>query len=123
MIQETFNPQPELTVEDLHTRADAEAASIVVFNNANISGFAGQIREWLLSRGVRVTDVGNMPNPDSANTTIRVYTGKTWTARYLASLMGLSEDRIITATPDGLTTADILISVGPDAQALLTSGG
>jgi polyisoprenyl-teichoic acid--peptidoglycan teichoic acid transferase len=124
VIQDTFNPQPELTIEDLRSRADAENASIVVFNNANVPGLAGLVREWLISRGVAVDDVGNMPNSDGGATTIRVYNAdKMWTARYLAALMGLGEESIITVTPDGLTTADILISIGPESQALLSSDG
>ncbi len=123
LIQDTFNPQPELTIEDLRTRAEAEAASIVVFNNANISGLAGQVREWLISRGIDITDVGNMPNSDGSPTTLRVYTGKTWTARYLAAMLGLDEAQIVTATPDGLTDADIMIVIGPESQAWLSSDG
>jgi LCP family protein required for cell wall assembly len=121
VIQETFNPQPELTTDDLRTRAEAENARIVVFNNANVSGLAGQVREWLISRGFSIEGVGNMPNADGTPTTIRVYTGMMWTARYLAAIMGLTEEAIITATADGLTDADILISIGPETQALLTS--
>jgi LCP family protein required for cell wall assembly len=120
LIQQTFNPQ-ELSEADLLARAEQEAARIVVYNNTEIAGLAGSTREWLISQGVTIESVGNITEPTSADTIIRLYTGKTWTARYLAELLGLSQDRII-ASSDGLTSADIMIVVGPDIQPLLTSG-
>jgi len=66
-----------------------------------------------------VTDVGNVPGPNSAPTTIRYYSDKTWTARYLAQLLGLPSDRLQAGTDD-LTTADIMVVAGPDIQPLLS---
>jgi LCP family protein required for cell wall assembly len=119
LIQRVFNPQPDLTVADLKTRADAEAATILVYNNTDISGLATQTREWLQSRGVNVLNVGNMPTPSNSNTVIRYYTGKEWTARYLAALLNLPLDRIEPGS-DRLTTEDIVVVVGPDIQPLLS---
>lgn len=118
LIQQVFNPQEDLALADLRTRAEAEAATIAVFNNTDTAGLANNTRDWLASRGVTVTNVGNTAQPNNANTVIHVYTTKTWTARYLAALMGLPEDRIQPGQ-DGLTTDDIAIIVGPDVQPLL----
>jgi LCP family protein required for cell wall assembly len=123
LLQQVFNPQvSEMTLSDLRTRAEAENASIVVYNNTNVAGLAGQTRDWLTSRQVTVSNVGNMPTPDGSATIIRDYTGKTWTARYLAALMNLPGERIQSGT-DGLTSEDVMIVVGSDMQPLLTGGG
>jgi polyisoprenyl-teichoic acid--peptidoglycan teichoic acid transferase len=123
LFQQVFNPQTsEMTLSDLRTRAEAENASIVVYNNTAVAGLAGQTRDWLASRQLSVSAVGNMPTPDGSVTIIRDYTGKTWTARYLAALMNLPGERIQPGT-DGLTSEDIMIVVGSDVQPLLTGGG
>ncbi len=119
LIQQVFNPQDDLSLSDLKTRADAEQASITVFNNTDVVGLAGQTRDWLAGRGVSVASVGNTQQPDNAATTIRVYTGKIWTGKYLAALMGLSADQVQPGA-DGLTTSDIAIVVGPDMQPKLS---
>jgi LCP family protein required for cell wall assembly len=121
LIQQVFNPQEGLALADLRTRAEAEAATIAVFNNTDTAGLANNTRDWLASRGITIASVGNTADPNNANTVIHVYTTKTWTARYLAALMGLTEDRIQPGQ-DGLTTEDIAIIVGPDVQPLLSGG-
>ncbi|MFN8530168.1 MAG: LCP family protein [Anaerolineae bacterium] len=121
LIQEVFDPQPQLTLSELRDRAAAENATIMVYNNSGVSGLAGQTRDWLASQQVNILDVGNTPAADNAPTTIRTYTGKIWTARYLAALMGLPADRVQPGG-DGLTTADIAVVVGSDIQPLLSGG-
>jgi hypothetical protein len=122
LIQQTFNPQDDLELADMLARAENEGARIVVYNNTDVSGLAGSTREWLISQGVQVETIGNIPEPTNAETTIRNYTNATWTARYLASLMGFSSERIERGG-DGLTTADIMIVVGPDIEDLLGNSG
>jgi LCP family protein required for cell wall assembly len=119
LLQEVFGEQRTLTQSDLRERAAQEAARIVVYNNTTTTGLATQTRDWLTSRGVTVSDVGNMPAPDDSVTIIRDYTGNPYTARYLAGLLGLPEDRI-QASSDGLTSADVMVVVGADIQPLLT---
>jgi len=118
LIQEIFNPQPAKTLAELRTLAEAEAATIAVYNSTSIGGLASQTRDWLISQQVQVASVGNMPTPDEGVTRIRDYTGRRWTARYLAALMGLPEDRIEVGG-DGLVSQDILVVVGTDIQSLL----
>ncbi|MEZ4667201.1 MAG: LCP family protein [Anaerolineae bacterium] len=120
LIQSVFYPDESLTLSDLRSRAETEKGSIVVFNNTDVAGLAGQTRDWLAGKGVDVAEVGNTPNPSNSNTVIRVYTGKLWTAKYLAALMGLPEDRVQPGA-DGLTAKDVAVIVGPDIQPVLSS--
>jgi LCP family protein required for cell wall assembly len=124
LIQQLFNPT-NYSLAELRTRAEAENAKIVVFNNTDIPGLAGQTREWLGSRQVNVGDIGSVQSPTNDATVIRNYTDKPWTARYLAVLLGIPPERIQPGA-DGATTADIMVMVGPDIQPLLkgeTPGG
>lgn len=118
LLQQVFNPEDDLTISDLRSRADSEKATIAVFNNTDVAGLAGQTRDWLAGRGVNVNSVGNPPTPNNADTVIQVYTGKIWTAKYLAALMGLPPERVRPGA-DGITTDDIAIVVGPDIQTVL----
>lgn len=120
VVRDTFNPPADLTIAEMRDRAAEEDASIVVYNNTSIAGLAGQTRDWLTSRGVTISNVGNIDPPTNApDIIIRDYTGNTWTTRYLAALMGLPQDAIRVAT-DGLTSADVMIVVGGDVQQLLS---
>jgi LCP family protein required for cell wall assembly len=124
LIDQVFNPQPDLSISELRQRAQAENATIVVYNNTDISGLASQTRDWLNSQGVSIpSQPGNMPEPSGAPTTIRDYTGSIWTARYLAALLGLPHDRIQPGAGDGLTSADVMVVVGADAPDLLAAQG
>jgi len=118
LLGQVFDPPENLSLAELRQRAEAENASIVVFNNTTISGLAGQTRDWLASHQVKIGDLGNTQNPDNVPTTIRDYKNKPYTARYLAQLLGLGEDRIQVGT-DNLTQSDVMVVVGPDVQPLL----
>jgi polyisoprenyl-teichoic acid--peptidoglycan teichoic acid transferase len=119
LLQQILTPEDNLTISELRTQSESEKATIDVFNNTDVAGLAGQTRDWLAGRGVTITNVGNTPGSTNENTVIHVYTGKIWTARYLATLMGLSADRVQPGA-DGLTTSDIAIVVGPDIQPILS---
>ena len=118
LIQRTFYPQPELSPGDLRAQADAENATIRVYNGTTITGLAGRTREWLTGRGVTVDDVGNAPDHNGANTVIKDYGSNRATTRYLADLLNLPQDRIQPGT-DGLAANGVVIVVGPDIQPLL----
>lgn len=123
LIDRTFNPQADLTLADLRQRAENEGSKIVVYNNTDIAGLAGDTRDYLASRQVTVENtVGNMPEPGNTETSIRDYTGKPWTARYLAALLNVPEERILPGG-DGLTSADVMVVVGADIQPLLSGEG
>lgn len=118
LIQDTFNAQADMTIDEIRARAADENASIIVLNNTTITGLAGSTREWLGTQGVAVTTVGNTENPDNTQTIIKDYTGNPWTARFLADTMGIPRDRILAGT-DGQTSEDIAILVGPDAEEII----
>lgn len=120
LIQQVFNPPEVLPESELRTRALAENATIAVYNNTDVTGLAGQTRDWLASKGVTVAQVGNTATPTNADTVIRDYGGNhTFTARYLAELLGLPSDRIQPGA-DGLLAEGVAVIVGRDVQPLLT---
>ncbi len=118
LIQETFYPGTAPTTADLRTRAEAENATIRVYNGTQIPGLAASTREYLVGRGVRVTDTGNAPNHNAQPTVIRYYNTGRDTALWLASLLNLPSDRVERGT-DGLATEGVIVVAGPDIQALL----
>jgi LCP family protein required for cell wall assembly len=120
LIQQVFNPPEDLPEGELRTRALAENATIAVFNNTDVQGLAGQTRDWLASQGITVAQVGNVPAPTNEDTIIRDYGGNhTFTARYLAELLGLPSDRIQPGA-DGLLAQGVAVIIGGDIQPLLT---
>lgn len=121
LVQQVLYTQDDLSLAELRQRAENEHATIMVFNNTDILGLASQTRDWLTGRGISVVGIDNTPNPDNADTFIQVYTGKIWTGRYLAALMGIPADRVRPGG-DGLTAEDIGIMVGPDVQTILSGG-
>ena len=118
LIMRTFYPQTQLSLAEVKARADAERAQIFVYNGTNVAGLAGATREWLLEQGVGVNGINNDVTRYRQQTEIREYGRYSWTARYLAQLMGLSEDRI-KRSADGIIADGVLIALGADAQAII----
>lgn len=118
LIQDTFNVQGDLTVEDLKNRAAVENATIAVLNNTTTQGLATTSADWLRARGVSVTTVGNAITPTETNTVIRDYTGNPWTARYLAAVMGLSPEQILVGG-DAQSSTDVAVLIGADISQIL----
>jgi len=118
LIQGAFYPQTQLTLAEMKERADEENPLIYVYNGTNVVGLAGDTREWLTARGVRVDDIGNDITNARALTEIREYGPYNWTAKYLAKLMGLPEDRIA-RSGDGRIAQGVLIALGEDALDII----
>lgn len=119
LMQRTFYPHIELSPAEIKARADADAAPIYVYNGTQIFGLAGATREWLIAKGVQVTGVGNDTRSDLEQTEIRNYGGRhLWTARYIAGLMGLPDERIARAG-DGLIAEGVMVALGADAPAII----
>ncbi len=118
LIMRTFYPQTQLSLAEIKARADAERAQIFVYNGTNVAGLAGATREWLLAQGVGVNGINNDVTTHRQQTEIREYGRYSWTARYLAQLMGLPEDRI-KRSADGIIAEGVLIALGEDAQAII----
>ncbi|GAB4307388.1 MAG: hypothetical protein Kow00117_00590 [Phototrophicales bacterium] len=123
VIQQTFDPQPDLSLADLQVRAAEEEATIMVYNNTSISGLAGQTRDWLTSRGVNVLNVASADPPANIpEVFILDFTGNPWTTRYLAELMGLPQSAIQPGAGSNIqTNADVVILVGSSVQELLAA--
>ena len=119
LILETFYAQSQLTLADMKARADEENPLVYVYNGTNIAGLAGDTRDWLVAKGVRVDDIGNDVTNGRRRTEIREYGRYSWTAKYLAALMGLPEDRIL-RSGDGLIAEGVLITLGEDAQEIIS---
>ena len=118
LILNTFYSQAPVTLADLKARAAEEAAPVYVYNGTNVPGLAGATREWLLARGVLVTGINNDVTIGRKLTEISEYGRYSWTARYLAQLMGLAEDRI-GQSGDGRIAEGVLVALGEDAQAII----
>jgi LCP family protein required for cell wall assembly len=108
-----------LSIAELRRRAEAENARIGVYNNTEIAGLASQTRDLLAIRQVSVANVGNMPTPTGGATVIRDLNNKPYTARYLAALLNLPEDRIEIGAPNG--SDDVMVVVGADIQPMLAA--
>ncbi len=108
-----------LSIAELRQRAEAENARIGVYNNTEIAGLASQTRDLLVIRQVTVTNLGNMPTPTGGATVIRNLNNKPYTARYLAALLNLPDDRIEAGAPNG--TDDVMVVVGADIQPMLAA--
>lgn len=118
LIQNVLYPQIQIDSGDLFSRSQAENATIRVFNGTDIAGLAGRTQEWLIGKGVSVTETGNAPAHANQPTVIQDYGNNQWTARYLADMLGLGIERIRPGT-DGLAANGIIIVVGPDIQEKL----
>ena len=118
LILNTFYSQTQLTLADLKAHAEAEAAPIYVYNGTNLPGLAGATREWLLAKGVLVSGINNDVTVGRKLTEISEYGRYNWTARYLARLLGLPEDRI-GQSGDGRIAAGVLVALGEDALAII----
>lgn len=120
LVTQIFNPPPDVEPVELRSRAQAENAVIAVFNNTDVAGLAGQTRDWLVSQGLSITTVGNTAAPENIPTVIREYgSGSSYTARYLAQLMGLPPERVQPGA-DGLVAQGVAVIVGTDIQPILS---
>jgi len=111
-----FTTEPILLEDDdPATRLAAEAATIDVLNGTETAGLAGRTSEFLQQHGIQITHTGNADHADHADSLIIVYTGKNYTAEYLADLLGLPPTAVVhEANPDA--AYDISIILGADYQ-------
>ncbi|MDX2076539.1 MAG: LCP family protein [bacterium] len=121
VVQQTFDPPTNMTDADLVTRYQAEAAKIEVYNNTDIPGLAATTRDWLQAQGVVIQAIGSTNPPANVpQIAILDYTGKPWTTKYLAQLMGLPETVIRPGAGGAIqTSADVIILIGSDVQAII----
>jgi len=89
-----------------------ENAKVSIRNGSTTMGLATQTTDYLKNQGVNVVETGNADRAYT-NTQIYIYTGKPYTAAYLANLMNVPAGQIINQyQPD--SNVDIVVIVGQD---------
>ncbi len=107
-------PLPQ-QADDPAVRLAAEAATIKVLNGTIAAGLAMFTADYLTQQGLRVVPADNADQSDYAESLIIVYTGKTYTAEYLARLLGLPPTAIV-HWADPNVDYDISVILGADYQ-------
>jgi polyisoprenyl-teichoic acid--peptidoglycan teichoic acid transferase len=99
----------------------AEGASVSILNGSSTSGLATQTGDYLKSVGMNVVEESNTEQLNS--TTITDYSGCPYTVAYLAELLGVSSNNIISAY-DPNATVNVVVKLGSDwaANNTLPSG-
>ena len=101
--------------DDPAARLQAEAATIAVFNGTTAEGLAGQTAEYVQQQGFQVTRTDNADRSDYPDSLVIVYTGKSYTAEYLAHLLGLPATAVVHGA-DPAAEYDISLILGADYQ-------
>jgi polyisoprenyl-teichoic acid--peptidoglycan teichoic acid transferase len=110
-----IQPRATLAPDDPAKRA-AEAAKVEVLNGAGVQGLAQATADWLKPQGVNVISVGTADRIDYTSTVIMDYTGKAYTARWLAQLFNVGEANILSGS-DPASPVDIKVILGQDWTA------
>jgi len=106
---------PASVGQDPKALADAEQARIAVLNGSGVNGIAAKTSDYLKGEGLNVTQEGTA-NRAYQSTTIVLYSGKPYTASFLASLMNVTNANIINQY-DPNAQADIAVMLGQDWAA------
>ncbi|GAB4571653.1 MAG: hypothetical protein Kow0077_08910 [Anaerolineae bacterium] len=117
LVADLFNPV-QMDRETLKELATSEAASLSVVNGTTQQGLAAEARDWLQAQGFAIAEIGNAPTTGYRRSVIKDYTGNPYTARYLASILGLEITQVQPGS-DNATVQDIQIVVGEDLIPLL----
>jgi len=117
LVSDLFNPI-KLEQDELRALAASETVTLSVVNGTTTQGLAAEARDWLQAQGFNVVEIGNATSSDYAQTVIKDYTNKPYTARLLASLLGLPPTAVQPGS-DNATVQDIQIVVGEDLIPLL----
>ena len=91
----------------------SEAAKVEVLNGAGVQGLAQATADWLKTQGVTVTSIGTADRTDYATSVIVDFSGKAYTARWLAKTFNVAEANIISSS-DTTSPVDIEVIVGQD---------
>jgi len=112
-----FTTEPAVSQEDDDpaARLAAEGASIEVLNGTNTAGLAGRTSEYLQQQGLEIAQIGNADRDDYADSLVIIYTGKNYTAQYLANLLDLPLTSMVHGA-DPNAEYDISVILGADYQ-------
>ena len=115
--RDIFTNEPVIpeTGDDPAERLQAEAATIQVLNGTTTAGLAGNTQVYLAGQGLPVTqdDIGNADHSGYTHSEIAVHTEKTFTAEYLAQVLGLPSSAVV-HEPDAAAEYDITVILGSD---------
>lgn len=117
LVSDLFNPV-QMDQETLRQMAASESVTLSVVNGTTVQGLASVARDWLQDQGFSVAEVGNATSSGYRQSVIKDYTSNPYTARLLASLLGLSITQVQPGS-DNATVQDIQIVVGEDLLPLL----
>jgi LCP family protein required for cell wall assembly len=114
LVNQVFDGEGECAAGTLSLadQALSEGATISILNGTRQEGLATATRDIITGGGLSVAFIGNAERFDYTQTQILSYTGKTATAQYIASLLGLPPSSVISSR-DG-TEYDILVILGED---------
>lgn len=104
---------PQATVPNAAAYLANEAAKVEVQNGTPTEGLAKQVNDYLKAKGVNVVSVGNADRTDYATTRIIDYTGKPYTAKWLADTFHVSSSSIL-AGNDPNSPVDVRVIIGAD---------
>ena len=99
----------------------AEAAKVEILNGAGVQGLAQNTADWLKTQGLNVVSVGTADRTDYATTVIMDFTGKIYTAQWLAQTFGVSQANVVSGS-DPTGRVDIQVIVGQDWTVPATQG-
>lgn len=109
-----YTPQPlQLDLPNAEELLAGEAARVEVQNGSSTAGLAGTVSDYLKAKGINVTSVGNADRFDYATTIIVDYTGKPYTAKWLADTFHVSASSIIAGNNPN-SPVDVRIILGAD---------
>jgi LCP family protein required for cell wall assembly len=113
----TSEPPPPAEEEDSQARLEAEAATIQVLNGTTTPGLARSTQLYLREHGLSIgdTDIGNADHSGYTSSQVVVHTGKTYTAEYIAQVLGLPSTAVV-HEPNPSAEYDIAIILGSDYQ-------
>ena len=101
--------------DDPETRLEAEEATIGVLNGTTTAGLAALTAERIQQEGLEVVHTDNADRSDYSESLVIVYTGKTYTAEYLARLLDLPLTAVVHGA-DPNAEHDISVILGADYQ-------
>ncbi len=114
---EVFAPPavPTPVIEALPTAITEEDARVAVFNGTPTFGLAAETQQYLLSRNVNVTEIGNADSSTYSATQIIDYGSHPGTVQYLVRVMNIPPLNVSSGTgPAG--DFDVLVILGSDWQ-------
>jgi len=106
-------PQQE---DNPSARLETEAAIIEVLNGTTTEGLAAITADHIQQQDLQIAHTDNADRSDYYESLVIVYTGKTYTAEYLARFLGLPPTAVVHGA-DPNAEYDISIILGADYQA------